>query len=79
MIAEANRIFGFDGWDRELIDSSCVYTRQQGERYNAAYTGAHPHQGQGRRALITREGSGAGEASASSPGQAHELAQKAEA
>ena len=38
VIAEANRIFGFDGWDRELIDNACVYTRQQAERFNAAYT-----------------------------------------
>jgi recombination DNA repair RAD52 pathway protein len=27
-VAEANRIFGFDGWDRETIASDCVWTRQ---------------------------------------------------
>ena len=24
-IAEANRIFGFDGWDRETVASQCVW------------------------------------------------------
>src|SRR5262245_37095918 len=27
-ISEANRIFGFDGWNRETIDSRCVLTRK---------------------------------------------------
>ena len=27
-ISEANRIFGFDGWNRETIDSRCVLTRE---------------------------------------------------
>ena len=77
VIAEANRIFGFDGWDRELIDSACVYTRQQGERFNAAYTARIRIKVRAGEHMVTREGSGAGEASASSPGQAHELAMKA--
>jgi len=77
VIAEANRIFGFDGWDRELVDSACVYTKQQGERFNAAYTARIRIKVRAGENIITREGSGAGEASASSPGQAHELAMKA--
>jgi recombination DNA repair RAD52 pathway protein len=24
-IAEANRIFGFDGWDRETLSATCVW------------------------------------------------------
>jgi len=28
VLAEANRIFGFDGWDRETISSECVWTKQ---------------------------------------------------
>ena len=77
VIAEANRIFGFDGWDRELIDSACVYTKQQGERFNAAYTARIRIKVRAGEHIVTREGSGAGEASAASPGQAHELAMKA--
>ncbi len=30
VIAEANRIFGFDGWDRETLSSACVFTRSRG-------------------------------------------------
>ncbi len=77
VIAEANRIFGFDGWDRELVDSSCVYTRQQGERFNAAYVARIRIKVRAGEHWVTREGSGAGESSASTPGQAHELALKA--
>lgn len=29
-IAEANRIFGFDGWDRETLDAKCIW--QDGKR-----------------------------------------------
>jgi recombination DNA repair RAD52 pathway protein len=25
VIAEANRVFGFDGWDREMIAAECVW------------------------------------------------------
>ena len=25
-IAEANRIFGFDGWDREMVESNCIWS-----------------------------------------------------
>ena len=27
-IAEANRIFGFDGWDRETLEAKCVLSRE---------------------------------------------------
>ena len=27
-ISEANRIFGFDGWNRETIESKCVLARE---------------------------------------------------
>jgi recombination DNA repair RAD52 pathway protein len=27
-IAEANRIFGFDGWDRETVEQRCIATRE---------------------------------------------------
>ena len=37
VVAEANRIFGFDGWDRESVTSTCVWTKQTGLRFAAAY------------------------------------------
>ena len=77
VIAEANRIFGFDGWDRETVASTCVYTKQVGERYCAAYTAKVRITVRTGDRQIVREGSGAGEASVSSPGQAHDVAAKA--
>ena len=78
VIAEANRIFGFDGWDRQTIESTCVYTKHLGVRFEAVYIArvritVKTNDG----SSITREGSGTGEASTTSPGKAHELALKA--
>jgi DNA recombination protein Rad52 len=77
VVAEANRIFGFDGWDREMISSECVWTKQVNGRYCAAYVARIRIRVRAGEALVTREGSGAGESNAASPGQAHEFAAKA--
>ena len=37
-IAEANRIFGFDAWDRRTISTACVWSGQSGQVHAAAYT-----------------------------------------
>jgi recombination DNA repair RAD52 pathway protein len=36
-IAEANRIFGFDAWDRRTISSKCVQSERSGRMHFAAY------------------------------------------
>lgn len=77
VVAEANRIFGFDGWDRETVSSDCVWTKQLNGRYCAAYVCRIRVRVRAGDVLITREGSGAGESNAASPGQAHEFAAKA--
>jgi DNA recombination protein Rad52 len=77
VVAEANRIFGFDGWDRETLSSDCVWTKQVNGRYCAAYVTRIRIRVRAGDAIILREGSGAGESSAASPGQAHEFASKA--
>lgn len=77
VVSEANRIFGFDGWDRETISSDCVWTKQVNGRYCAAYVTRIRIRVRAGDALIVREGSGAGESNAGSPGQAHEFAAKA--
>ena len=77
VLAEANRIFGFDGWDRETVASTCVWTKQVGARYCAAYVARVRITVRAGEDRIIREGSGAGESNASSPGQAHERASKA--
>ena len=68
VVAEANRIFGFDGWDRETISSDCVWTKQVTGRYCAAYVTRIRIRVRAGDASIVREGSGAGESNAASPG-----------
>jgi Rad52/22 family double-strand break repair protein len=76
-IAEANRIFGHDRWNRETVWFECVWRQPQGGQFAAAYLARV------RIVILTdhhkviREGSGAGEAIADTPGKAHELAAKA--
>lgn len=77
VVAEANRIFGFDGWDRETVSSECVWTKQVDGRYCAAYVARIRIRVRAGEAVVVREGSGAGESRAASPGQAHEFAAKA--
>jgi hypothetical protein len=36
--AEANRIFGFDAWDRRTISTACVWSGQSAQWHAAAYT-----------------------------------------
>ena len=36
-ISEANRIFGFDGWNRETLDSRCVLARENRGSFLAVY------------------------------------------
>ena len=36
-ISEANRIFGFDGWNRETLDSRCVLARENRGVFLAVY------------------------------------------
>ena len=77
VMAEANRIFGFDGWDRETVSSTAVWTKQVGTRYCAAYVTRIRITVRAGEHKISREGCGAGESNAASPGQAHEFAAKA--
>jgi DNA recombination protein Rad52 len=77
VVAEANRIFGFDGWDRESVTSTCVWTKQTGLRFAAAYVTRVRITVRAGDERIVREGCGAGESNAASPGQAHEFAAKA--
>lgn len=83
VIAEANRIFGFDGWQRETLHCQCVSERERsigsgqdprGQRsgWGVTYTAkARIKVGE-----IIREGSGAGHGIDMDLGQAHESAIK---
>ena len=77
VVAEANRIFGFAGWDRETVSNSCVWTKQLGSRFCAAYVARVRITVRAGDERIIREGSGAGESNEPTPGQAHDRASKA--
>jgi DNA recombination protein Rad52 len=75
-IAEANRIFGFDGWDRRTLCTNCIWTGACERDHLAAYIAKVRIYVRAGDALIVREGSGTGEGRAATPGQAHEIALK---
>ncbi len=76
VIAEANRIFGYDAWDRRTLASRCVWSGPSGSYHAAAYTAKVRVSVRAGDITIVREGSGTGEGTAPTPGQAHELALK---
>ena len=76
VIAEANRIFGYDAWDRRTLASRCVWSGPSGAYHGAAYTAKVRVSVRAGDITIVREGSGTGEGKAPTPGQAHELALK---
>ena len=67
VIAEANRIFGYDAWDRHTLSTRCVWSGTTNQRYAAAYTAKVRIAVRAGSLTITREGCGSGEAKASSP------------
>ena len=77
VIAEANRIFGYDAWDRHTLSTRCVWSDAANHHYAAAYTAKVRIAVRAGSIVITREGCGSGSARASTPGEAHELALKA--
>ena len=77
IVSEANRIFGFESWDRETVSSECVWRTQVEDRYAAAYLTRVRVRVRAGEQTIVREGLGSGEAIAMTPGQAHERASKA--
>ncbi len=74
---EANRIFGFDGWDRETIATDCVWSEAKNGDCRSAYTARVRITVRAGDSAVVREGSGSGEAKGNSPGEAHDLALKA--
>ena len=83
VIAEANRIFGFDGWQRQTIAVRCVAQaerpigRDQKPGWGVTYTArVRVTVTAGGRPPLIREGSGAGHGIDVDLGQAHESAIK---
>ena len=77
VIAEANRIFGYDGWDREMVHFERVFERKAGEGISCGYVARVRIRVRASATTIVREGTGFGQASATRAGDAHERALKA--
>jgi len=76
-ISEANRIFGFDGWSRETLETRCVLARENRGTFLAIYFARVRVTVQADGAIIIREGHGSGEGRGTSPGEVHDIALKA--
>jgi len=76
-ISEANRIFGFDGWSRETIETKCVLTRENRGAFLAVYIARVRITVHAEGATVIREGHGTGEGRGTSHGEVHDIALKA--
>ena len=76
-IAEANRIFGFDGWDRQTLSAQCVWSERRSGHSACFYTANVRLTVRAGSTIIVREGTGTGYSEAASPGNAHDMAIKA--
>ncbi len=77
VISQANRIFGFDGWSRETLESKCVLSRENRGYFTAVYTAKVRLTVQANGITIIREGHGTGEGRGEFPGEVHDTALKA--
>jgi hypothetical protein len=76
-IAQANAIFGFSGWDREMTHFERIYERSRGDVTSCAYAARVRIRVRTGRTTILREGSGCGSATCNTSGEAHDMALKA--
>ena len=60
-ISEANRIFGFDGWNRETLESRCVLARENRGTFLAVYIARVRITVHAEGETVIREGHGTGE------------------
>lgn len=75
-ISEANRIFGFDRWNRETVESRCVLARENRGTFLAVYVARVRITVNVGSSTVVREGHGTGESRGSSPGEVHDMALK---
>jgi hypothetical protein len=76
-ISEANRIFGFDGWSRETVETRCAVARENRGTFLAIYIARVRITVHADGAMIIREGHGTGEGRGTLPGEVHDIALKA--
>ena len=75
-IAEANRIFGFDGWNRETLKTNCVCAADHNGKSTCSYTAQVRISVRAGENIILRDGSGSGSGYGKTLGEAHEKALK---
>ncbi len=76
-IAEANRIFGYDSWDRQTLSPRCVWRETQRGETTCFYSTKVRITVRAGESVIVREGIGTGSGRSASPEAAHEIALKA--
>ncbi len=76
VLAEANRIFGFDAWDRQTMAIKCVWEGTWHGKYSCAYVARVRVKVRAGSVEICREGCGSGQGRGNTPGEAHESALK---
>jgi recombination DNA repair RAD52 pathway protein len=64
-IAEANRIFGYEAWDRRTVSANCVWTEAKAGTYRAVYNAKVRITVRAGQIKVVREGSGSCEATCS--------------
>ena len=75
-IAEANRIFGFDGWSRETVHASCVWQGVSRGMKACSYVARVRVTVRAGETTLVREGCGSGHGRGQALGEAHESAIK---
>jgi DNA recombination protein Rad52 len=75
-ITEANRVFGFEGWDRETVVAECIWQDVKREPKACAYAARVRIRVRAGETIVCREGSGVGQGAGATLGEAHESALK---
>jgi hypothetical protein len=76
VIDEANRVFGFDGWDRETVWAECVWQDTRITPKACSYAVRIRIRVRAGKTAVTREGTGIGHGTGATLGEAHESALK---
>lgn len=76
VIDEANRVFGFDGWDRETVSAECVWQDGRLSPKACSYAVRVRIKVRAGKTIVSREGTGIGHGSGPTLGEAHESALK---
>ena len=77
VIAEANRIFGYDSWDRQTLSPRCLWREAQRGETTCFYAAKVRITVRAGEAIIVREGVGTGFGKSRTAETAHEIALKA--